>query len=137
VYASDLNGNCFEAIDEVNESVYPHQSLEFGENLVVSCKIALTKQELEEYCFQNSSNYELQKKYELKIFSQLLNNFTYVGVFGNADPNMNGDWVEVLRENLHGITIPASGYEWDNITNTCTNMVGIQVRVLASEVGYI
>mmetsp|Transcript_18253 Transcript_18253/g.13263 ORF Transcript_18253/g.13263 Transcript_18253/m.13263 type:complete len:177 (-) Transcript_18253:24-554(-) len=85
----------------------------------------------------NTSSSDVEAKYRMKIFNQLINNFNYVGIFGNADPDMAGDWVEVLRENLHGITIPSSAYEWDQDTKTCTNMVGIQVRVLASQLGYV
>ena len=42
-----------------------------------------------------------------------------------------------MKENLHGITFPSSAYEWDSDTNTCTNMIGMTVRVLASEMGFI
>ena len=137
MYGSDYLGSCFQATDDVQESIYPKKELKFGQNLVVSCKISLTLSELQQYCVQNSSNYEITKKYDLKIFNQLLTNFTFLGIFGNADPEYTDDWIPVLKENLHGITIPSSGYFWDAESKTCNNMVGIQVRILASELGFV
>jgi hypothetical protein len=36
------------------------------------------------------------------MFDQLLNGFSAVGIFGNANPSYQGDWISVLKESISG-----------------------------------
>ena len=61
-----------------------------------------------------------------------------VGIFGNAAINYDNDWLQVLSENLEGITSPSTNNSaWDEDSLSCTHITGIEITIIHSKLGYI
>lgn len=81
---------------------YAHETINFMEDIVVSCAVSFdTQADFETYCTNNASlGY---KKGQWKIFNQFIENFKYLGIFGNANVDYTQDWTQVLFGNLEGL----------------------------------
>ena len=58
-------------------------------------------------------------KSDLQIFSQVIQDFLTVGIFGNADTAYTADWSSVLFDNIQGITEAEKDSIWTEIFNFC------------------
>ena len=91
------------------------EKLTFGEDLILSCTQEFDLAEFEAYCTST-------EKGQIKLFYDLLNNFKYLGMFGNANPSYEGDWKEVLFENVDFENDVGS---WNSEHNICTSLIGL------------
>jgi uncharacterized protein with NRDE domain len=99
IFAGDASGECMESSssDDAHNAA-PSSQLKFKGTSMVSCwKKFATEQAFEAYC-----NDDAQRQ-KLTIFSQIVDEFKYMAVFGNPDINNGKDWVKVIQTNLEGL----------------------------------
>jgi len=65
---------------------YAHETMNFKEDITVSCAVSFDNQaDFDNYC-KNSAALGY-KKSQWKIFNQFIENFKFLGIFGNANVN--------------------------------------------------
>ena len=71
----------------------------------------------------------------MKIFDQFLNDFQYLGIFGNAATNHGQDWTKTLglEDAAKKVTEPGS---FNDFKKSCKNFASsLEVEILTSQVG--
>ena len=135
---SDNKGNCYFIeeslsnqqkvsdfmISKMSENLYYNDpELLFADSTIYGCRLSLTKAELKEFC-------ESKKWQNLMLF-QNLQQLDLVGRFGNSDPHLIKDWIEVIfdKERAAGET-----HIWDSASGTCTFPSTYQLKIFYSKI---
>ena len=123
MYHHTPSGECFKATTdtEVNN---PNQHLEYGEQTYIACSVGLNLAELQAYCEGTESR-------DYEIFKQFYDRFNWISIFGQTSQYFKKDWVKVLfpdQQTKAGV--------WDEATRTCTGMVGLNVKIVTSNIGF-
>ncbi|TNV81215.1 hypothetical protein FGO68_gene9424 [Halteria grandinella] len=138
LFSGDRSGFCFTTLDNTDKVDFTLSTLQFANNFRMSCSLALTQAQLKEYCTSGAATNLAVNKNNLQIFSQIIERLKMIGVFGNAAINYDGDWIDVLQENLDGISAPSTNNSaWDEDTHTCTHVAGIEISIIHSKLGYL
>lgn len=125
MYYDDSKGECYQATEgtEVN---YPNQNLIFGQQTYIACSIGFTLAELQAYC-EGTHTF---KQTDLEIFKQFYDKFNYVSKFGKASQYLKDDWIKVFYPDDSKAGI------WNSDTKTCTGVVGLNLNILTSLIGF-
>lgn len=121
MYHHTPSGECFKASE--NEINNPNQHLKYGEQTYIACSVGFNLAELQEYCEGTTQG-------EYEIFKQFKDKFNWISIFGQTSQYFKKDWVEVFFPDE-----PKAGV-WDEETKTCTGMVGLNVKIITSNVGF-
>lgn len=90
VYSTDSIGKCFKD-DPKTLKYYPNLPLTFDNDITVSCTVSFASiADFKTYC-------ETSPTKDYKIFSQFLNDFDYLSIFGNPSVSNLKDWVTVIK----------------------------------------
>jgi len=94
--------------------------IRFKSNMKSQCSVNLTSSDLQTYCLAGN------------IPSFLQFNWTYIGMFGNADQVYTGNWTPIV----YGATTPTA--TWDDSTLKCSSIVsGLRIEVLYGRYGQV
>jgi len=86
-----------------------------------------------EQSFDENSTF--QKRNELKIFSQFINDFEYLGIYGNAQTKHSEDWLGTIFVDEEKLS---EAGEYDSFKKSCKNFASsFEIEILTSKVGLI
>ncbi|CDW81539.1 UNKNOWN [Stylonychia lemnae] len=135
LYSKNNQGLCFTAASTITD--FQTDSVNFGQDLSLSCKVNLNAAQLKSYCQKDYSTLSFQKP-NLKIFSQLLSEVKSIGVFGSANPAYQGDWKSIVYDDLSGFQSDITNdQQYDETMSTCNLMAGLEFEVLTSKLGFL
>jgi hypothetical protein len=66
------------------------------------------------------------------MINQFLEDWKYIGIFGNANIAMKQDWIEILRTKVETV----SGV-FDSERSLCLKTDSLQIEILYSTVGFV
>jgi hypothetical protein len=121
VSAAAPNGDCLPA-----DSTGHVMSVNFLQDTILSCKSTQTfasVSDFQTFC----ENGDIR---DVGVISRLLNDYKYVGVFGNADPEYKGDWDQVITSAVD--TVKGT---FDAERQICTKNNNLQIEILVSQIG--
>lgn len=122
--ASDLNGVCIPGSASVNN--FKTERLDFNKYTTMSCSVSFKSEaDFRSYCEKGDAA-------KLKIFAQL-GSINKIGVFGNASPAYNDDWLTVINQSSQ------AGYfvgTYDAGKKSCTLNSSAQLEIVTSVTGF-
>uniref|UniRef100_A0A061SKF3 Tectonic-3 isoform x1 n=1 Tax=Tetraselmis sp. GSL018 TaxID=582737 RepID=A0A061SKF3_9CHLO len=110
------------------------QPVRFGTDVVSSCTVPLTLNQLSSFCRGSPQDGAplASPAIPLQLMGGLLTSSrpTRIGRWGNSDPNFIGEWVQVELESN------ATGMRWDSGSGTCSNVItGFYLEFVTNYVG--
>lgn len=119
--SSDSSGKCIRGTTLSSDVV----RVDFENDILLSCQVGFADvTAFETYC--NSGDL-----LDFSLIKQFIDEFKYVGIFGNANIANKQDWIQVITSEVDTV----SGV-FDSTNDSCLKKDSLQIEVLHSQVGF-